>query len=586
MATSPLVRKIDAENAVAAGNIEVHGDFNVGAAKSREKTNGHPPHNLPERNPKFVGRRRELDEIHERLCAAASLGVTQQTAAHGLGGVGKTSIAIEYAWSHLDDYPGGIFVINCNSNLLHPALAALAPYLEIEDAETAQKTALLVKSHLQSGPPSLLILDNVRDDVQWASQEFTSHLPVSPCRRLITTRHPHLPGMNMYPIERLSVAEGIELLGAHRPDAKESNNKEIVTAIVNWFDGLAVGLTVVGVYMSIHSDITWVDYAEALSAKGLGTLRETERSMAALPDYNRRVDSVFDDLLRSLPPEQRCALDYAAILPEDTVVGSWLSSLLEADSTLQLPTLPGHPHPADAVISSVQHRQLLRSAAEGVQVLTLHRILRRRVNEILETTPDRHAALLDNLCDVAKVRGQASRAALTDKSIRWELRPLLALVQSLRGSGRLNAAASLANWLCPTLRGLGRFIEARERVRHFASSEVLAAINPAEAATTLSNFAVNLRDLGDLPGARQRMEQAIQIELQHLEADHPRLAASYSNLAVILQDLGDLPGARQRMEQAIQIELQHFAPDHPTLEASYSNLALILKALGDLQGAR
>ena len=48
-----------------------------------------------------------------------------------------------------------------------------------------------------------------------------------------------------------------------------------------------------------------------------------------------------------------------------------------------------------------------------------------------------------------------------------------------------------------------------------------------------------------------RMERAIAISEKHFGRDHPKLAIYYSNLAMILNDLGDLPGARTRLERAI-----------------------------------
>ncbi|MFH0981098.1 MAG: tetratricopeptide repeat protein [Planctomycetota bacterium] len=104
--------------------------------------------------------------------------------------------------------------------------------------------------------------------------------------------------------------------------------------------------------------------------------------------------------------------------------------------------------------------------------------------------------------------------------------------------------------------------------------------------TSYSNLAVILAHLGDLAGAKQRIEQAIRIDEKDFPRDHPNLGTRYSNLAMILKGLGDLAGAKQRMEQAIRIEEKNFPPDHPTLGTSYSNLALILTNLGDLAGAK
>ena len=65
---------------------------------------------VPSRNNCFCGRDRELEAI------AAQLKNIQNSSIHsaicGLGGVGKTSLAVEFLWQHQEKYPGGIFWIS------------------------------------------------------------------------------------------------------------------------------------------------------------------------------------------------------------------------------------------------------------------------------------------------------------------------------------------------------------------------------------------------------------------------------------------------------------------------------------------
>ncbi len=59
-----------------------------------------------------------------------------------------------------------------------------------------------------------------------------------------------------------------------------------------------------------------------------------------------------------------------------------------------------------------------------------------------------------------------------------------------------------------------------------------------------------LADLGDLEGARQQHQQALDIALATLGPDHPTTARRRSNLGTVLADLGDLEGAREQHQQA------------------------------------
>lgn len=61
----------------------------------------HVPHR---RNPSFTGREDILSELHQTLNADGQTALTQTQTIKGLGGVGKTQIALEYAYRHKDDY--------------------------------------------------------------------------------------------------------------------------------------------------------------------------------------------------------------------------------------------------------------------------------------------------------------------------------------------------------------------------------------------------------------------------------------------------------------------------------------------------
>ncbi|MFO0592720.1 MAG: hypothetical protein U0441_34575 [Polyangiaceae bacterium] len=83
-----------------------------GAPADREASTAHPPpastrsgvpmppNNLPRRR-LFVGREKDLAAVHERLARSGTASITQRTATvFGLGGAGKTSLALEYAHLH------------------------------------------------------------------------------------------------------------------------------------------------------------------------------------------------------------------------------------------------------------------------------------------------------------------------------------------------------------------------------------------------------------------------------------------------------------------------------------------------------
>ena len=80
---------------------------------------------VPSRNPCFCGRSSELEAIAGHLKIAGKGCV--HSAICGLGGVGKTSLAVEFLWRHEEEYPGGIFWISGeNNNLFQRTLSEMA----------------------------------------------------------------------------------------------------------------------------------------------------------------------------------------------------------------------------------------------------------------------------------------------------------------------------------------------------------------------------------------------------------------------------------------------------------------------------
>jgi hypothetical protein len=90
--------------------------------------------NLPARNPNFSGRSDLLEELHARLQAGSAAAVVPRGALHGLGGVGKTELALEYAHRYRSDYDLVWWIAAELPTSATAALAALAGRLGVEPA--------------------------------------------------------------------------------------------------------------------------------------------------------------------------------------------------------------------------------------------------------------------------------------------------------------------------------------------------------------------------------------------------------------------------------------------------------------------
>src|SRR5262249_11662853 len=139
------------------------------------------------------GRADELAALHAALQQPGPVGI-QPAALTGLGGIGKTQLAVEYAYRYADDsrdaYPGGVAWINAAADLLRE-FAALGSILQPAVAgRPLDEQARAVGTALQSRPRTLLVLDNVADPALLQQRVVAGLVPaLLPAPLLFTTRY-------------------------------------------------------------------------------------------------------------------------------------------------------------------------------------------------------------------------------------------------------------------------------------------------------------------------------------------------------------------------------------------------------------
>ncbi|MBA9004382.1 FxSxx-COOH system tetratricopeptide repeat protein [Thermomonospora cellulosilytica] len=166
---------------------------------------------IPPRNKNFTGR--------EELLRTLRRGITGQVTAvvphalHGLGGVGKTQMAIEYAWRYRSDYDLVWWVPADQPILVRSSLAALAPRLGLPPATTTgtEEAANAVLDALRRGEPYarwLLIFDNADEP-----GDITGFVPHGPGHVLITSRNHRWEGVvDTVPVDVFSREESVQFL--------------------------------------------------------------------------------------------------------------------------------------------------------------------------------------------------------------------------------------------------------------------------------------------------------------------------------------------------------------------------------------
>jgi tetratricopeptide (TPR) repeat protein len=118
---------------------------------------------VPIRNPSFTGRERQLAELREGLLLRSAASVLPQ-ALHGLGGVGKTQLAIEYVYKYVSDYQLVWWISADDPALVRKSLADLGGRLGLPASDDIQQAATTVLNALGASPLRWIIVYDNADE--------------------------------------------------------------------------------------------------------------------------------------------------------------------------------------------------------------------------------------------------------------------------------------------------------------------------------------------------------------------------------------------------------------------------------------
>ena len=208
-----------------------------------------------------VGRETALDEVHQLLVSGRRTAIGQAVAFQGLGGLGKSQLAIEYAYRFKDDYPNGVIWINADQDI-EAQLAELAERANWVAAESEHRYKLDVARHrLKSYSDCLIIFDNLED--MRSIEEYMPNPEATP--HILVTSRTEQPGFTPFALGLLDQELSLELLileAGRKPEAGADENA--AGEIAKLLGGLPLALELAGGYLR-HRQVGWVQYYELLS---------------------------------------------------------------------------------------------------------------------------------------------------------------------------------------------------------------------------------------------------------------------------------------------------------------------------------
>ncbi len=576
----------------------------------------------------FIGRVEDLQILHEKLqrCKTTILTADSSSDASrkdkvalvcGMGGIGKSQLAVEYVHRLGYLYTGGVFWIDAEkSRTVMVNRICVAAGIQLDERLDEDGQVETLWKFLGDGEPVLVVLDNFSEKVEpgpWLPKGSAAQTSI---HTLMTTRRKDLIDYESMSLDILSNQEGAKLINSRKRTFDEKKAGELSEKL----GGLPLALELACYYLnrtatlSIDALIKDIDESEGKTlnkfADKYGDQLPTghEKSIPAM--FQMAWDSASEnakDILRAMSvlapyPVPRRLLGkilFKEYTPENkNTLDEGLSKLAE---TLALTTLDHDSDPAchRLVIGFVQTTLEDNDFSKGVAHAVLDEMGRvtdvydeDSYKELEKVVPHGVHVLETDLLEIVPKIDMASR-------IRWHYRKhgQLRLAEKY-GQEALEIAldnleqdhekiAECMSNLATVLRVLGDLEGAREHLDKALESAINNfGLDHSDVAISRSNLALVLQDLGDLEVAREHLEKALESDINNFGLDHSNVAIDRSILAGVLQDLGDLEGAREHLDKALESDINNFGLDHSNVAIRRSNLAGVLKDLGDLEGAR
>src|SRR5687768_4382324 len=261
---------------------------------------------VPARNPHFTGRDGMLTELRRRLGAGEATLVVQ--ALYGLGGVGKTQLAIEYAHRFAADYDL-VWWIDAEQPVLIPdQLAGLAARLGLPPAATVTDTVDWLLTELRGRDRWLLIFDNAE-----RPQDVAAYQPGGAGHVLITSRFPGWGALGgRLEVDVLARAETVALLRARIP----SMSAELADKLAAELGDLPLAAAQAAGYLE-QTGLPPADYLRRFRARRAGLLARGD-----VVGYAGRLDTAWAlslERLRAQDPAAVQLLELAAFLAPDPI---------------------------------------------------------------------------------------------------------------------------------------------------------------------------------------------------------------------------------------------------------------------------
>lgn len=533
--------------------------------------------NIPyPRNAFFTGREVELQTIESMLSEHKNAAIGQTQAISGLGGIGKTQLALEYAFRHRCDYRYIFWVLADTHETLNAAYSQLAHLLNLPAKNLVEVHLVVeaVKYWLTENQNWLLILDNA-DDLT-IIRDFLP--PTSLGQILLTTRAHAMGGLaERIEIKQMNEDEATRFLlrrsgvrGRQKaPDPIGLNELTTARALAHELGFLPLALDQAGAYIE-ETSCGLLGYLMLYQRERKNLLRTRGGLVVDHPEPVATTWKLAFEKVEKANPPAADLLRLCAFLAPDDIPESILVEG-EPELTGLLKKLARHPLKLNAAIAELQKYSLV-SRNPVAKTLDMHRLVQIILKDAMMKNVERAWAVR-----AVKV---VSRTFPWPQVTTWDVcRRLLPHARS--------CADLIEKWQMDILEGafllytVGSYLDDRCEYheaqtyyeRTLAIDRKVLGEENVVTSSCLNNLGVVNYNQGKYIEAKTYLQQALAIRRKLLGEEHPETARTLNNLANVHDDQGKYEEAKKLYQQALAIRCKVLREGHPEIADTMNNLA-------------
>jgi len=549
------------------------------------------------RNPYFTGRDELFDLLDSHLAAAKQdqssttrrVALTQPQAMTGLGGIGKTQIAVEYAYRCREQgvYTHTLWIHAASEEAMvtsFTALAALLPAFAARNQTDQQKVVNAIKAWLEGCSERwLLIFDNA-DDLSLLPNYVPRHGNGS---ILLTTRAQAVGALAAsLNVEKMGFLEATQLLLRRAQRFTQASDEEVNAAgnLVVALDHFPLALEQAGAYLE-ETGCSIDHYLQLYRTHRSALLARRGVQSTNYPDTVATTWSLsFENVKEAHPAAAQllhlCAFVAPDHIPEELLregAAYWPAPLQQAVTD---------PFTFDALLAALLRFSLIKRLAED-QVLSMHRLV--QVVQVERIAPEEQRQWAERL--VRAVNELFPRQPKEDVSswpqcLRYleQVQACATLIEQHRV--RLAEAADLLDRSGTYLR-IHAFYPLAEALYQQAlrlREDLLGAQHP-ETASSLHNLGMLYWKQGKYEQAEAYCQRALAIKEEQLGAHHLETASSLHDLGILYWQQGKYEQAEASYQRALAIKEEQLGVHHPDMANTLNNLGILYWQQGKYEQA-